>query len=189
MSSPREAISAWLRRASDPLVKLRLFASSYAPLFAIAAIRLEGRVLRLTLLLIALASAYSAVRLVRVSAGITKRSIKIVEVRDQGAEVAAYVGTYLLPFLMVSQPTSSDLLAYGCFVAVVGVVYVRSSLVAINPLLYLLNYRLYSAAIEQVRETKVVRRPVLLITKAARREDGAVSVTDLADGVLLEVGA
>ena len=189
MSSPQEALSDWLRRASDPLVKVRLFASSYAPLFAIAAIRLEGTRLRLTLLLVAIASAYSAVRLVRVSAGITKRSIKIVEVRDQGAEVAAYVGTYLLPFLMVPQPTGRDLVAYACFVAVVGVVYVRSSLIAINPLLYILNYRLYSAVTEQVRETKVSRRQVLLITKAVRREDGAVSVTDLADGVLLEVGA
>ncbi len=60
--------------------------------------------------------------------------------------MAGYVATYLLPFVTVAQPSGRDLLAYGAFLAVSAIIYVRSSMVAINPLLYLLGFRVANIA-------------------------------------------
>jgi hypothetical protein len=119
-----------------------LFLSSYSPLLTLTAIRLDaGRFRDLTLSLavagvLALALALHAARFVE------PRDRVVVHVEDRGSEVAGYLTTYLLPFLTVADPRSADIAAYAGFLLLVGVVYTRSSLLAVNPLLYLLGYQL-----------------------------------------------
>ena len=126
------------------LVRLRLFISSYAPLFAILAVRFHDSKLEVACALIATLGAASLLLLLRAVGRIQPDPHRIETVADRGAEVAGYLTTYLLPFLTVTEPSARDIAAYVLFLAVVGIVYVQSDMVQINPLLYLFGYRVFA---------------------------------------------
>lgn len=77
--------------------------------------------------------------------GVSRRTsaepIPLAEVADAGPEVAGYLATYLLPFLMVAEPGTRDIVAYVLFLLITGLVYVRSNMAQINPTLYILGRR------------------------------------------------
>ena len=123
------------------LVRLRLFISSYAPLFAILAIRFRDHKLEVACALLTALGVASLLLLLRAAGRIQPDPHRIETVADRGAEVAGYLATYLLPFVTVPEPSARDIAGYAFFLAVVGVVYVQSDMVQINPLLYLLGYR------------------------------------------------
>jgi hypothetical protein len=126
-------------------MRLRLLLSSYVPLFLLLAIRMDGTPLRVTLLVIALAGALCARSVLHANQTQAPQPLRITMVRDEGAQVAAYLATYLLPFLMVSNPTVPDLIAYAAFLGIVGLIFVRTDFLQVNPLLALAGYRLYQA--------------------------------------------
>jgi len=123
------------------LVRIRLFISSYAPLFAILAVRFRDPALEIVCALVAALGAASLLLLLRAARRIQPDPHRIETVADRGAEVAGYLATYLLPFVTVTEPSARDIAAYVSFLAVVGVVYVQSDMVQINPLLFLFGYR------------------------------------------------
>ena len=130
--------------------RLRLFGSSYAPLFGLLALRFEAGWLRIGLGVVACLLIADTIRLVLwVPRSVAPSPYTVVEVRDEGAQVSGYLATYLLPFLAVPSPSGSDLAAYALFLAVAGLVSVRSGLTHINPTLYLLGLRLVTLATEE----------------------------------------
>ena len=68
----------------------------------------------------------------------------LASVQDAGVEAASYLAAYLLPFVTVATPTVRDVLAYGGFLLVAAAINIRSAVVQVNPLLYLLGYRVLS---------------------------------------------
>ncbi len=126
---------------SGLLLKIRMFVSSYAPLFLILAIRFDDRWLQAACAAIAALGVLTLSLLLHAMKGKNKTPFSIVAVADQGTEVAGYLATYLLPFLTISEPALNDLVAYGLFLVVAGIVYVQSDMVQINPLLYVMGYR------------------------------------------------
>jgi hypothetical protein len=123
-----------------------LFLSSYSPLFALTALRLEPGRYRDALWAAAAVGFLSLLAALAIAQRrISPRQRVLTSVSDRGGDVAGYLATYLLPFLTVTAPTGRDALAYGLFVVLVGIVYTRSSLVSVNPVLYLLGYRLVEA--------------------------------------------
>jgi hypothetical protein len=123
------------------LVRLRLFISSYAPLFAILAVRFRDPRLEVACAVVAAVAVASLLLLLRAARRIQPDPHRIDRVADRGAEVAGYLATYLLPFVTVTEPSSRDIAGYVFFLVVVGIVYVQSDMVQINPLLYLLGYQ------------------------------------------------
>lgn len=124
-----------------------MFLSSYAPLFAMLAVRFEPWwlvVLCGTLALVGLAAGLLVVH--RFQRLPTSRWV-LVAVEDRGEEVAGYLATYLLPLLTVAEPSVRDLVAYGLFLSVTAVVYIRSGLIRINPTLYVLRWHLHAVQI------------------------------------------
>lgn len=122
--------------------RARLFLGSYALMFLLLAIRFDVLWLQITCGAIALIGIVDMARIVfLVSKRTAPEPIKIASVADQGAEISGYLATYLLPFLTVSEPGIKDLIAYLIFFVVLGVVYVRSEMVQINPTLYLFGRR------------------------------------------------
>jgi hypothetical protein len=119
-----------------------LFASSYCPLFLLASIRSQDDQLRRGLGIAALLAAASLLIVVVAARRIQPRQRTVVAREDRGPDVAGYLATYLLPLLAAPDPSGHDLIAYGGYILLVGLVYVRSSMVAINPLAYLIGYRL-----------------------------------------------
>jgi len=68
---------------------------------------------------------------------------QLLEVENRDSDVAAYAATYLLPFLTVFSGAWQDVASLAAFIAIIGVVYVRSRLIYVNPVLALLGFRLW----------------------------------------------
>jgi hypothetical protein len=135
--------SYWKATTTDLIVELSLFLCSYAPLFAILAIRFEHIWLIVTCgLLAGVGFGMGAAVLLRFRS-VTASTWVARTAEDRGGEVAGYLATYLLPFVTVAEPGVRDVIGYVLFLVIVGVIYVRSSLVQINPTLYLFGWRLY----------------------------------------------
>ena len=136
------AVSANRPTATTTVIRVRLFFSSYAPLFLLLALRVEDDMVRLIVLLLGLVGLLDAARLVLWQPGrVGPSPYTISEVADHGSQVAGYLVAYLLPFLAIADPSASDLAAYALFLLIVAVIFVRSDMTEINPALYLLGRR------------------------------------------------
>jgi len=125
-------------------VELRFFLCSYALLFGILAIRFTETWLSLTCAGIALIGVVAGFGTLAGHRDVEPERLSVARIEDHGGEVAGYLAAYLLPFVTVPEPGTRDLIAYVLFLFVNGVVYVRSSLVQLNPTLYLAGWRVYS---------------------------------------------
>ena len=99
-----------------------LFLSSYAPLFALLAIRFEQRWLWISCTALAVLGGASLWLLLRLDARSAPGPHVLASVRDAGGEAASYLATYLLPFLTVATPTVRDVLAYVGFLVIAAVI-------------------------------------------------------------------
>jgi uncharacterized membrane protein HdeD (DUF308 family) len=121
-----------------------LFLSSYSPVFLLLALRSSDRSctvfwLAAALLILSLAALGVFFLSARRKAAY---EVTVVKIEFRTADVAAYVVTYLLPFLGVFGDGWRDVLALGLFIVLIGVIYVNSGMLYINPLLALLGYHL-----------------------------------------------
>ncbi|GAA2057012.1 hypothetical protein [Leifsonia soli] len=125
------------------LAKPLLFLSSYAVLFALLAIRIDQPAARWTMAGLSIAGILSLILILRLNKSQTRAEHTISEVSNAGSEAAAYLAGYLLPFLVVANPTAADWLAYALFLIVALVINVRTGIIQVNPLLFLLGYSIY----------------------------------------------
>jgi hypothetical protein len=134
------------------MVKLALFLSSYAALFAILGLRWIGHHTILgsgcfTLAILGLLLTWYGMSAAR---GQASRPLRVFSVRDAGAEVSGYLATYLLPFVTVSDPNAADLLAYVLFLLIAALIFVRTTMIQVNPTLYLVGYRVFQINCEPI---------------------------------------
>jgi hypothetical protein len=149
------------RKEITMLGKPLLFFSSYAPLFGLLAIRFEQRWLWIPCAALAMLGVVSLWFLLHLDARSSRGPHVLASARDAGPEAASYLASYLLPFLTVTTPTVRDIVAYIGFLVVAASIYLRSSIVQVNPLLYLLGYRVLSVTDDQgLRAYMVTRRAV-----------------------------
>lgn len=160
------------------ILKLRLFLGSYAILFAILAIRFTSRNLSWVCAGLALAGIIDNWRITRKISQRGAFGYKVEEVRDHGAEVAGYLATYLLPFVTTPQPSTRDLIGYGLFLGVTCLVFVRSEMVQINPVMYLFRRRV-------VRIRTSDGQWIYLITKAAPEVGDAIDAIPLRGNLVM----
>jgi hypothetical protein len=73
----------------------------------------------------------------------TAGEYQLLDVENRDPDVAAYAATYLLPFLTVFSEDWRDVLSLAAFIGFLGIVYVRSRLIYVNPVLALLGFRLW----------------------------------------------
>jgi len=143
------------------LGKPLLFFSSYAPLFGLLAIRFEQRWLWIPCAVLAMLGVVSLWFLLHLDARSSPGPHVLASARDAGPEAASYLAGYLLPFLTVPTPTVRDVVAYVGFLVIAASIYLRSSIVQVNPLLYILGYRVLSVTDDQgLRAYMVTRRAV-----------------------------
>jgi hypothetical protein len=122
------------------LGKPLLFLSSYAPLFALLAIRFEPPWLWISCAALAGLGVISLLLLLRLDARSAAGPHVLKTIQDAGGEAASYLAGYLLPFLTVTMPSVRDVIAYLGFLVVAATIHLRSSVAQVNPLLYLLGY-------------------------------------------------
>lgn len=138
-----------------------LFFSSYAPLFGLLAIRFEQPLLWIPCAALAALGVGALWFLLHLDARQSLGPHVLASAQDAGPEAASYLASYLLPFLTVATPTPRDVVAYVGFLLVAASIYLRSSVVQVNPLLYLLRYRVLSVTDDQgLRAYMITRRAV-----------------------------
>src|SRR4051794_4238835 len=104
------------------MLKLRLLAAAYAPLFLLLAIRVSSPAIRLTSAILSLFGVVTLALMIHARRHLADQPYELATVTDEGQQVAAYLATYLLPFLTVSDPSPPDLVAYVGFLGLVGLV-------------------------------------------------------------------
>lgn len=128
-------------RASRLLLRIRLFVSSYTVLFVIMAVRTESGVLRIASVVLAAGGLTSALTILHATRAKGAAMVRVSTVRDRGGEVAAYLATYLLPFVTAADPGVRDIAADALYLLTAGIVYTSSAMLEVNPTLYCLLLR------------------------------------------------
>ncbi|WP_291043261.1 hypothetical protein [Herbiconiux sp.] len=124
------------------LAKPLLVFSSYALLFALLAIRLDSWTLKLVLGGLSVLGVLALIAIFMLDSRSTLTPRTVARAEGPGPEAGAYLVSYLLPFVVSPDPAASDLVAYGIFLVVAGVITASTGAVQINPLLYLSGRRI-----------------------------------------------
>ncbi|MDX5460192.1 hypothetical protein [Micromonospora tulbaghiae] len=161
------------------LMRILLFISSYSPLFTLLAIRFDQAWLRLVCAGLSCLGLVSFVLIFWLDGKKAKGAYRVVSVADAGSQVAGYLASYLLPFLTVSTPSTKDIVAYSVFLAVVCAVYVKTSLLQINPVLYLFRWQVF-----EIQDSRGFRGFVISRNRIVANSD--ILATRFGDNVLID---
>ena len=167
-----------------------LFLSSYAPVFLILALKSHGDSFALFRLSVALL--IGAVIGILIFWGIAKRhnpqEMVVLTVQSRDADLAGYLVGYLLPFVGAVAVDWQDVLAFILFFVFVGIIYVNSRMIYVNPLLALAGYHLYEvqATTDLKKRDATYLTPQFLVSKREwlRREDEVVVRRVMADALI-----
>ncbi len=126
-------------------VRILLFLTSYFPLFVIIMIRhyqqIEVFYVLIPIIVI------SSVALFRVFSSLNKIvgmpiSSKS-KIENSGSCILQYFLTYVIPFVTIEVLDWQNVATYGIIFFVIGVIYIKSDLIYLNPTLLLLGYKIY----------------------------------------------
>lgn len=127
-----------------------LFLCSYVPAFVALAIRFQCPTwLRPACAACALAGIGIAAYFIFVTRLLTRDHITLTSVEDKAGDVGGYLATYLLPIVVISTPSVPDIIAYVVVFLAIGLVFVRSRLIYVNPTFALLGYGLFWVATQE----------------------------------------
>lgn len=121
-----------------------LFLSAYSPVFLLLGLRAYGRVcavvvLSAALVVLALLGTFAFLFVAR---RMPTQRMTVVTVEQRDGDVAGFLVAYLLPFVGVLASDWRDVLALALFICLIGIVYVNSRMIYVNPLLAVFGYHL-----------------------------------------------
>jgi hypothetical protein len=160
-----------------------LFLSSYTPLFLIMAVKYgKGHCyFALTMVLLGVISVVLLLFYLKRSSSLAIDNVTVEKISGKDTEAMSYIVTYLIPFLDIKIDELSSSISLLLLFFVVGVLYVHSNLIYINPTLNLLRYHLFEIELEGGRTSA-------LLSKRRFVERGAsIPVVSLGEQILLEV--
>jgi hypothetical protein len=94
----------------------------------------------------------------------------------------SYIASYLIPFVALPFSGWQQGIALLILIVVLGIVYVNSNMIHINPMLNLLGYHLYEITVEDSKET------YSLITRRRMGRGETLHLIDIGEGIFLEKG-
>ena len=160
-----------------------LFLSSYTPLFLIMAVKYAPahRYFALSMILLAVISIVLLLFYLKQSASLAVDHVVVEKISGKDTEAMSYIVTYLIPFLDIKLDEISSAVSLLLLFLVVGILYVHSNLIYINPTLNLLRYHLFEIEIEGGMSSALLSRRRFV-------ERGAsIPVVSLGEQILLEV--
>lgn len=107
---------------------------------------------------------------------------KITGLQRRDGDVMGYIASYLLPFVAIPFGGWQQGVALLIFVGVLGIVYVNSNMIYINPMLNLIGYHVYEIILEHSEV------PHSLITRHRMAIGETIHIIDIGDGIFLEKG-
>ena len=125
-------------------VKIFLFLSSYSPLFLILAIKnytFTYFVIIMSILIVA--SVLFLLFIIQKSSKMSGDYQEINEAEDKSNQFLEYIIAYIIPFLGFNIGNIPDMISLLIIFLMVGVLYVKSDLIYMNPILNFIGYKLY----------------------------------------------
>jgi hypothetical protein len=167
----------------NAFAQLALFLSSYSPLFVVFALlnSFGGGFSSWLCLALAAIGLGLLVVLYKVARRFSPSDLNVTSSQVRDGDAIAYIATYLVPFAAVAVTTPRERGALGLFVLLIAVLYVRSELFYINPILALVGYRLFQVT------TPMGTSVVLLTRKRFLQSNITLSARRLSDYVYWEV--
>ncbi|MBS1815393.1 MAG: hypothetical protein JSS87_10995 [Acidobacteria bacterium] len=156
--------------------------SSYAPLLLITAVKYHAKHphLALTLTGLALVSVLALKLFLSSAAKLGSSSITVEQISAKDTEGMSYIVTYLIPFLDLKLEEPASAIALFFLFAVVGILYVNSNMIYINPTINLLGYHLFEI------ETSSKKREALLTKRGYIERGSVIQGISLGNLVVLE---
>jgi hypothetical protein len=184
------AASHTITRVPNVPFAFALFLSSYSPALLILAVRSfhHSAALFWASLGVAVLSAGAFLLFIFVVRRGGPFRATVDDVEPQDAELAAYVATYLLPFVVVFGATLQDVIALGMFLFFIGLLWVNSGMIYLNPLL---GYHVYVVRISPVGAgpSGTIARTFLLSRQSDLREGDTVRPHSVSRGVLIDLSS
>lgn len=121
-----------------------LFLSAYSPVFLILALRAYDRVCPIVIMAVCLllAATFGVLAFFLVLGRTEPQQMQLVTVEQRDGDLAGFLVAYLLPFVGVLASDWRDVLAVALFIGFIGIVYVNSRMIYVNPLLAVFGYHL-----------------------------------------------
>lgn len=150
-----EIVNAML--TTDSVRRIRLCVISYAPLALMLAVRAfpvkpadldSSKASEFwSWSILALVGLLDGWSLPRRAGHLSAMRVRFTEVTDQGAAVAGYLATYILPLVAFNFAGWRDMVIATVYGGVLLIIYVRSDLALVNPTLYAFGWQLLSGTI------------------------------------------
>lgn len=121
-----------------------LFLSAYSPVFLILALRAYDRACPIVIMAVCLilAATLGVMAFFLVLGRTEPQQMRLVTVEQRDGDLAGFLVAYLLPFVGVLASDWRDVLAVALFIGLIGIVYVNSRMIYVNPLLAMFGYHL-----------------------------------------------
>ncbi|MCW3040565.1 MAG: hypothetical protein JWM31_2470 [Solirubrobacterales bacterium] len=130
--------------------KYLLAASAFSPVVILTGVRVGAPAVSAAVIGVGLAMAAGLLAVLRRG---RRRSatepLRVLAVSDRGIDAAAYLPTFLLPFLVVNDPAVRDLVVLGLFAVLLVYVSAQTDLLALNPWLFVTGRRLVQATVDR----------------------------------------
>lgn len=160
-----------------------LFLSSYAPLFAVFAIKQypHSHVIAYAFCGLAAVSLVVLLAFMKTASALAPMEMTVKEHASRDGDSMSYIVTYLVPFLDIKFDQIENVIGLGITFLVLGVLYVNSNMIYTNPVLNLAGFHIFD-----VHTTE--DRPLVLITRSSFLKSNAqLRIVTLGDYAALEV--
>lgn len=105
---------------------------------------------------------------------------KIAERHEKGSDIMGYIASYLVPFATFSLSGWQQIAAFLLFMFILGVVYINSEMIRVNPVFNIIGYRLYEVTVENGEDS------IYLIAHRRVKRGDTVRMVDVSPGIFLE---
>jgi len=116
----------------------------------------------------------------KIVAGMTAIQVKIIERQERDGDIMGYIASYIVPLVTFPLNGGQQVAILLIFILVLGVIYVNSSMIRINPMLSLVGYHLYDITIENDQDVYA------LFTRHRIGRGALVRIVDIGRGIYLE---
>lgn len=167
------------------LIRCMLFLSSYFPLALIFFVLFveQQPIWAIIVLLIGLSGLITMVLyFFQFAPRLSSIQGKIIALQRHDGDVMGYIASYLIPFVAIPFGGWQQGAALLIFVIVLGIVYVNSNMIHINPMLNLLGYHVYEITLENSEASHA------LITRRRIAKNETIHLIDIGDGIFLDKG-
>ncbi len=164
-------------------VRCMLFISSYFPLALIMWILFltQQPVLAWSALVIGVVGLiFTYVYFFKIAPGMAAIQGKITGRQIRDGDVMGYIASYIIPFVAFPLNGWQQIAVLLIFMIVLGIVYINSEMISINPMFSILGYHLYEITIDNEAES------YSLITRRRIKRGETVRIVDMGRNVFLE---